>query len=326
MTEFHQVRVAEVVEETADAKSLVLDVPDGFAYRPGQFITVRIGSAARCYSMSSAPHEGLKITVKRMPDGYGSNWLCDAPVGTVLDVLPPAGVFTPRSLDDDLLLFAAGSGITPVMSIVKSVLAGGTGRLVLVYANRDERSVIFADELSRLAADRLVVVHWLESLQGLPTVPHLVELARPFADRESFVCGPAPFMKAATTALRQLDVPRDRVHVEKFVSLSGNPFEVAAPLPGEDRPSATVRVELDGEHHQFAWPAQTRLLDLLLDKGLDAPYSCREGACSACTCRLVKGEVKMLNNDVLDEQDIADGYVLACQSVPVTDTVEITYS
>jgi 3-ketosteroid 9alpha-monooxygenase subunit B len=325
MAEFHQVRVAEVIEETAEARSLVLDAPSGFDFLPGQFITVRVGAVARCYSMSSAPHEGLKITVKRM--GSGSAWLCDeATEGTVLDVLPPAGVFTPRSLDEDLLLFAAGSGITPVMSIVKSVLAGGTGRIVLVYANRDERSVIFADELRGLAADRLVVVHWLESVQGLPTVPHLLELARPFADRVAFVCGPAPFMQAATTALRQLDLPRDRIHVEKFVSLSGNPFAVAAPLPGEDRPSTTVDVELDGTRHRLDWPAQTRLLDLLLDNGIDAPYSCREGACSACTCRLVRGEVKMLNNDVLDEQDLADGYVLACQAVPVTDTVEITYS
>jgi 3-ketosteroid 9alpha-monooxygenase subunit B len=324
MADVHRLRVTEVVEETPEAKSFVLE-GGGFTPKPGQFLTVRIGTAARCYSLSSAPHEPLTITVKRTPDGYGSHWMCDnAVVGTELDVLGPVGVFTPASLDADLLAFAGGSGITPVMSIIRSVLAGGTGRVTLVYANRDERSVIFARELARLTAahpERLVVVHWLESVQGLPTVPQLAALARPCD--EAFVCGPALFMDAAKVALRQAGVTR--VHVERFVSLSSNPFEeaVASTDEGSD---ATVDVELDGEHHRFTWPARTRLLDLLLDRGLDAPFSCREGACSACVCRLVEGEVKMLNNDVLDEQDLAEGYVLACQSVPVTDAVKITYT
>jgi 3-ketosteroid 9alpha-monooxygenase subunit B len=326
MADVHRLRVTEVVEETADAKSFVLE-GGGFTPRPGQFLTVRIGTAARCYSLSSAPHEPLKITVKRTPDGYGSHWLCDnAVVGTELDVLGPVGVFTPASLDEDLVAFAAGSGITPVMSIIRSVLSGGTGRVTLVYANRDEQSVIFARELAGLTAahpDRLVVVHWLESVQGLPDVPRLAALARPCA--EAFVCGPAPFMEAAKAALLQAGVRR--VHIERFASLSSNPFEEAvAAVASEDGPDATVEVELDGEHHRFPWPARTRLLDLLLDQGLDAPFSCREGACSACACRLVRGEVKMLNNDVLDEQDLADGYILACQAVPVTDEVKVTYT
>jgi 3-ketosteroid 9alpha-monooxygenase subunit B len=322
MADLHRLRVAEVIDETADAKSFVLEGAD-FSVRPGQFLTVRIGTAARCYSLSSGVGEPLKITVKRTPGGYGSHWMCsEVAVGTFLDVLPPAGVFTPASLDADLLAFAGGSGITPVMSIIKSALLSGTGRVTLVYANRDERSVIFAGELASLSAshpDRLTVVHWLESVQGLPSAAQLAALARPCD--EAFVCGPAPFMDAAKSALR--GVPR--VHVERFVSLSSNPFSVA-PVVADSRPDATVEVELDGAHHTFSWPARTRLLDLLLEKGLDAPYSCREGACSACTCRLVSGEVKMLNNDVLDDQDIADGYVLACQSVPVTDTVKITYT
>jgi 3-ketosteroid 9alpha-monooxygenase subunit B len=248
----------------------------GFTPRPGQFLTVRIGTCARCYSLSSAPDEPLRITVKRTPDGYGSHWMCDnAVVGAELDVLGPVGVFTPASLDHDLLAFAAGSGITPVMSIIKSVLTGGAGRVTLVYANRDERSVIFARDLARLAAahpDRLVVVHWLESVQGLPTAPQLAALARPCD--EAFVCGPAAFMDAAKAALRQAGVRR--IHVERFASLSSNPFEDA--VASEDGPDATVEVELDGAHHRFAWPARTRLLDLLLDQGLDAPFSCREGA------------------------------------------------
>lgn len=319
MAEVHRLRVDAVVEETADARSFVLSGAD-FSPRPGQFLTVRAGEVARCYSLSSAPGEPLKITVKRTPDGYGSRWMCsELRAGMELDVLAPAGVFTPSSLDGSLLAFAAGSGITPVMSIIRAVLHGGSGQVFLFYANRDESSVIFAGELSELARahpDRLTVVHWLESVQGLPH--GLRAFVRPCD--EAFVCGPAPFMEAARKALHDVPV----VHVEKFVSLSSDPFGAEEPI-ADDRPDAVVEVSLDGERHRFPWPARTKLLDLLLEKGLDAPYSCREGACSACACRLVEGEVKMLNNDVLDSEDIAEGIVLACQSVPVTDNVKITY-
>jgi 3-ketosteroid 9alpha-monooxygenase subunit B len=321
MAEVHRLRVDAVIEETEDARSFVLSGAD-FTPRPGQFLTVRAGDVARCYSLSSAPGEPLKITVKRTPDGYGSLWMCsEVQVGMELDVLAPAGVFTPSSLDGSVLAFAAGSGITPVMSIVRTVLYQGSGRVFLFYANRDEDSVIFArelDELARAHPDRLTVVHWLESVQGLPYVGALRAFVRDCD--EAFVCGPAPFMEAARKALHGVPV----VHIEKFVSLSSDPFTDVEPV-ADDRPDAVVEVELDGERHRFSWPARQKLLDLLLEKGLDAPYSCREGACSACACRLAEGEVKMLNNDVLDSEDIAEGIVLACQSVPVTDTVKITY-
>jgi 3-ketosteroid 9alpha-monooxygenase subunit B len=335
----HRLRVARVIEETDEACSVEFEVPDAeaFAYRPGQFLTVRIpsdrcGSVARCYSLSSSPHtdDRLKVTVKRTADGYGSNWLCDSlSEGDELESLPPAGVFTPRSFDADLLLFAAGSGITPVVSIVKSALATGSGRVVLVYANRDDRSVIFAGELAALAAahpERFVVLHWLESLHGLPTAAGLAALAAPYAAFDAFVCGPKPFMAAAREALAALDVPKGRIKLERFQSLGANPFEKATPAPqAPARAAASVEVTLDGERRTLAWPADTKLLDLLLDNDIAAPYSCREGACSACACRLVAGEVKMLNNDVLEDEDISDGIILACQSVPVTDAVEVSY-
>lgn len=348
-TAFHRLRVAEVREETADAVSLRFEVPselaDTYAYRPGQFLTLRIpesggSSLARCYSLSSSPHDGsdLTVTVKRVEGGLGSGWLCDNVVaGTELDTLPPAGTFTPRSVDSDLLLIAAGSGITPVMSILRTVLAIGKGRLMLLYANRDEQSVIFADELRELAdvhPGRLQVVHWLESLQGLPTSALFAELAQPFRDREAFLCGPTPFMDAASHALRDLDVPRKKLHIERFVSLTEDPFggaessgaaETSESEPGSSASETTVEVQLDGEKHTFGWPSGTLLLDLLRDKGLDAPFSCREGACSACTCRVTSGEVSMRRNEVLDQTDLEEGYVLACQSDAVTDTVSITY-
>ncbi|MER7721531.1 ferredoxin--NADP reductase [Streptomyces flaveolus] len=338
----HRLRVVEVIAETADAHSLVLQAPpesaDRFAYRPGQFLTLKLpgtdgGAAARCYSLAGSPHTGepLKVTVKRVPGGYGSNWVCDhVAVGDELEALPPAGTFTPDSLDADLLLVAGGSGITPVLSIAKSVLARGQGRLALLYANRDESSVIFRDELRHLAEehrDRLLVIHWLESLQGLPAAERLAAALAPYAGREAFVCGPEPMMDAAEQCLRTLGTPGGRIHRERFFSLGPDVF--ATPAVGECAPAeggGTADVELDGEQRTVAWPPGTPLLDVLLAAGLDAPYSCREGACSACTCRVVTGEVKMLRNDVLDDQDIAEGYVLACQALPLTDRVGITYS
>ncbi|GAA5112020.1 ferredoxin--NADP reductase [Haloechinothrix salitolerans] len=345
-TGFHRLRITRVVAETPDACSLELAVPDDlvekFHHRPGQFLTLRIpsertGSVGRCYSLCSAPHEAgpLKVAVKRVRDGYGSNWLCDnAAEGMVLEVLPPAGVFTPKSLDTDLLLLAGGSGITPIMSILKSVLATGTGSITLLYANRDEHSVIFADELAKLAKehpDRLTVVHWLESVQGLPSVPQLAALTAPWAGRETFICGPGEFMDAASDALSTLGVDRKQVHIERFISLSRNPFEVEDTVdaatdgtPEADSPTR-LDVELDGERHSFAWPRNRKLLDFLLEQGLDAPYSCREGACSACACYVTAGEVKMLHNEVLEPVDLDEGIVLACQSVPVTDDVSVSY-
>lgn len=328
MVEYQQVKVAEVIQETAEAVSIVFDAT--MDYRPGQFLTLRCGPVARCYSLSSSPHvdDRPQVTVKRIPDGYGSAWVCDnVRAGTVLDILPPAGIFSPSSLDDNLLLFAGGSGITPVISIIKSALTQGSGRVVLLYANRDESSVIFASRLRELAdqyPDRFMVIHWLESLQGLPTPRHLAAL-KPFTGFQAFLCGPAPFMDVVSQFLKSMGVPRDRIHVERFISLSGNPFEETVEEPAEGD-EATVEVDLDGEQFTFPWPRNKKLLDLLLEKGVQAPYSCREGACSACACRIEQGEVKMLQNEILDQEDIDDGIVLACQSLPVTDTVKITYT
>jgi 3-ketosteroid 9alpha-monooxygenase subunit B len=338
-------RVVEVVRETAEAHSLVLEPAEGdrsrFSYRPGQFLTVRVpaedGWVARCYSLCSSPvcDERLKVTVKRVAGGLGSNWICDnVTEGDVLEVLRPAGTFTPASLDEDLLLVAAGSGITPVMSILKSCLAGGTGNVALLYANRDERSVIFAGELRDLAAehaDRLTVVHWLESVQGLPTAAALRSLARPYTDREAFVCGPEVFMDMAESALRGLGVPAGRVRVERFFSLAGDPFdqaEASGPEDGDgaaDEDAATVEVEIDGRTRTVSWPRSQHLLDVLLRAGVDAPFSCREGSCAACACVIVEGEAVMDANTVLDKQDLADGLVLACQARPVSDRLKVSY-
>ncbi|HEX8627619.1 MAG TPA: FAD-binding oxidoreductase, partial [Catenuloplanes sp.] len=267
---YHRIPVAEVIRETPDAVSLVLAVPPelagAFTYRPGQFLTVRVphpgtGSVARCYSLSSSPYTGpdLKITVKRMGDGHASNWICERVTpGTVLEVAPPAGRFVPASLDIDLLLLAGGSGITPVLSILTSVLAQGRGHVALLYANRDEPSVIFAAELRRLRErhpDRLCVVHWLDRVQGPPTVAGLTPLLRPYLTRDAFVCGPPPFLAVAAQTLDRLGLPPQRLHVERF-EFDGDPVpDAAAEAAG---PAGVLEVTLVGQTHRLAWPPGTR--------------------------------------------------------------------
>lgn len=343
-----ELQIAEVVAETDDARSLVFAVPDEpgdpeipperLRYAPGQFLTLRVpsertGSVARCYSLCSSPFtdDALTVTIKRTTDGYASNWLCEhARVGMRIHVLAPSGNFVPKTLDDDFLLMAAGSGITPIMSIAKSALAEGGGQVTLLYANRDDKSVIFADALRELSAkypDRLTVVHWLESLQGMPSVAALARLAAPYTGRPVYICGPGPFMDAARNALESLKVPAAQVHIEVFKSLDSDPFaavKIDDTAPG-DSPPATAVVQLDGETHTVSWPRNAKLLDVLLAKGLDAPFSCREGHCGACACTLKGGKVSMEVNDVLDQQDLDDGLILACQSHPESDSVEVTY-
>jgi 3-ketosteroid 9alpha-monooxygenase subunit B len=335
---FHQLRVDSVIAETADACSVVFDVPpelaNAYAYKPGQFLTLRIpsdrdGSVARCYSLSSSPLTGDKhaVTVKRTPDGYASHWIADnVRPGTVLDVLPPAGMFTPASLDGDFLLLAAGSGITPVISILKSALARGQGRIVLVYANRDESSIIFGSTLRELASSatsRLLVVHWLDSVQGTPSAQGLQPLLRPFAGYQIFACGPDPYLTVVKDAAAAVGVPPRGVRVERFLSLQENPFE--SPVPVEGGLAATLEVTLDGQTHSLDWAAGTRMLDVLIDADLDPPYSCREGVCGACACQLDAGKVEMAHNEVLEDSDLADGLILACQSLALTPEVSISY-
>lgn len=343
-----ELQIAEVIDETDDARSLVFAVPEGpsdqplpperLRYTPGQFLTLRIpsdrtGSVARCYSLCSSPFtdDALAITVKRTADGYASNWLCDhAYKGMRIHVLAPSGNFVPKTLDDNFLLMAAGSGITPIMSICKSALVEGSGQVALLYANRDDRSVIFSDalrELSTKYANRLTVVHWLESLQGLPSATALAKLATPYTERPVYVCGPVAFMDAARQALEGLKVPAPQIHIEVFKSLDSDPF-VAVAIDGideGDEPPATAVVELDGETHTVSWPRNAKLLDVLLAKGLHAPFSCREGHCGACACTLRRGKVNMEVNDVLEQQDLGEGLILACQSHPESDLVEVTY-
>lgn len=323
---FRPVTVLDVVTETPDACSIVLD--EELDYRPGQFLTFRVpheqlGSVSRCYSLSSSPQtdDHPVVTVKRVPGGHASNWICDnIRAGSTVELHGPAGTFTPGTLDEDLLLFAAGSGITPVMSIIRAVLFEGTGNLCLVYANRDHESVIFDAELAelvRLQPLRLRVEHWLDADRGYPTTETLTPLVADFAGRHAFVCGPEPFMAVAEKALAGLGTPAEKVHIERFTVDDEQTV-------GTGRVTA-VEVDLDGTVHRLDWPDTKRLLDVFIDAGLNPPYSCRQGNCGACMLRMLEGEVELANNEILEEEDFAENWTLACQAMPRCERARFTY-
>jgi 3-ketosteroid 9alpha-monooxygenase subunit B len=337
----HTLRIARKVKETLDAYSFELDVPaalaDLFAYRPGQFVTFELPaeegrSISRCYSLSSAPHEGrIKFTVKRVREGFASNYICDRwAEDSWVKVSLPGGNFVRKPGVRDILLIAAGSGVTPIISILKSVLESEQEEVVLFYANRDEASVIFAEELRGLAArypSRLLQIHWLESVQGIPTVAALSTLLAPWDDREAFICGPAPFMDAAHAALISIGIVEERIYQERFSFDTDSPKRDLPESVGdsEDADTVLLSAHLDGKQHEFNWPRNVTLLDFLLKQGVRAPYSCRAGGCSACACRVTEGEVRMLRNDVLGQQDLDEGVVLACQAIPMSHRVAVTY-
>ena len=341
--QYHPLKVLKVVEETADARSIVFDVPaelkDKFKYKPGQHLQLHIPCGPkvlpRCYSLSSSPafDEPLRVTVKRVHEGRASGWVCkELKAGDTLEVMPPAGVFTPRSYDANLRMFAGGSGITPVFSIIRTVLASGKGRINLLYANRDEQSVIFGNELTELARqhpERLQVVHWLDSVQGRPpTQAQISAIAKDWGldDAECYVCGPAIFMDTTAAALYELGVPHSLVHIERFVSLPEDAdTPTAAPAPAAGAKGAELVVELDGATHTLKVRPGELLIDAMEAAGLQPPFSCRAGACAACMCHLEEGEIEMAHNHVLDESDLESGWILGCQASAKSARVKIKY-
>lgn len=338
---YHRLTVQAVTDETPDARSITLAVPEGladsFRYRPGQFLTLRLAVGGRhlprCYSMSSTPglDDALRVTVKRVAGGRGSNWLCShLRPGDSLEVMAPAGLFTPAGLEGDFVLAAGGSGITPVFSILRAALARGSGRIRLLYANRDERSVIFRDALQALAAEhpsRLQVIHWLDSVQGTPSVAQLAAFGHGFEAAQAFICGPGPFMDAMATALAGAGLDRERIHVERFVSLPDE--EAAPPAVAADAPPpvevAEVSLLLDGSEHHFSCGGSETLLDAAERHGIAVPHSCRVGMCASCMCQVEEGEVVLRHNDALDARDLARRWTLSCQATPATARLRVKF-
>jgi 3-ketosteroid 9alpha-monooxygenase subunit B len=339
---YHSLRVARVVDETQDARSIVLEVPDAlrdlFTYQAGQFLTFRFEvngqKLVRCYSLASCPSsEGEhKVTIKRIQDGRVSNWVNDQlAAGHLVEVMRPAGLFTLRNRQHRIVLFGGGSGITPCISILKTALATTLRRVTLVYANRDEGSVIFRQELEALAgryAERLEVVHRYDVVHGFLDEAAVREYVGADLDSDFYVCGPGPFMEVVETTLLGLGVSRDHLFVERFGSPSQGP---AAPALQEASPAAlgeapaTITVQLNGETREVPYLPGETVLVTARKAGLEPPFACEEGYCGCCMARVLEGGVDMKANDCLDRGQLDEGWVLTCQGVPRKGRLRVAY-
>jgi 3-ketosteroid 9alpha-monooxygenase subunit B len=331
--EYHPLTVLDVVDETADTRSFVLAIPaeleETFAYTAGQFCTFRATidgeSVVRCYSMSSAPERGEPFTtaVKRVPGGRMSNWLNDAVApGDALDVMRPTGLFVLRETDAPIVAFAGGSGITPVISIIKSALATTARPITLVYANRSDDAVIFGAELERLVAasgERLSVRHHLDSERGFLDAAGCAALVGERAHADFYICGPAPYMDTVEAGLTMLDVAPEQRFIERFV--------VAGDVPALDDVSATesVTIRLQQRTHTVAYQPGDTILETARRGGLQPPFSCELGNCATCMAHLDDGSATMRANNALTTDEVDTGWVLTCQAVPTTREVVVDY-
>jgi 3-ketosteroid 9alpha-monooxygenase subunit B len=335
---FHELRVKAVVEETADTKSFVLDVPedlrDTFRYRPGQFCTfrVRFGSdeVLRSYSMSSAPETDadLTVTVKRVPGGRVSNWFNDhVGAGDALEVTRPAGVFCPTDADRPIVAFCGGSGVTPVISIAKSVLATSTRPVHVLYANRDRDAVIFDDQLRALLdahAERLDVRHHLDSDGGFLQPAAVTEHVAGRLDSDFYICGPTPFMDLVEGVLLNLGVDQERIAIERFGSVVPA-IPVEPPAAPDGGVPETLTIILKGKKHELAYRPGDTVLETARRGALPAPYSCEAGDCATCMAILRQGKATMRRNNALTEEEVAEGWILTCQSLPEGSEATIEY-
>lgn len=331
---FHSVRVGRVIAETPEASSFVLDVPgelgEAFAYEAGQFVTFRVEVAGtshlRSYSMSSAPgvDDELQVTVKRVPGGLVSNWLLDnVRAGDAVEVTFPAGVFCLTGDSGDVVLFGAGSGITPVHSLLKAALATTARRVRLLYANRDAASTIFAEELSALEAahpERLMVEHHLDVDQGFVDAGVVRRFLEGCDGGDVYICGPGPFMDVVEASLLDADVAPEHIHIERFT-----PATPVEPEPAAADDGIQVTIELDGKTGTTAHHPGTTILQTARQLGMSPPFSCEAGSCATCMGRLIDGECTMYANNALTDDEVAEGWILTCQSVPTSATVHVVY-
>lgn len=350
---FHALRVSAVEPLCADAAALTLEVPDRlageFTFRPGQCLTVRREidgrDERRSYSICSPAGTAPRIGVRVVPGGVFSSWLVHGVrPGDTLQVMSPAGAFTPDLTGTGPLghhvLVAAGSGITPMLSIAASVLAADEdARVTLLYGNRRTGTVMFADELADLKdryPARFQLAHVLsrepreaESLSGRLDTERLTALLDALVDVRDvahwWLCGPHGMVRDAHALLDRLGVPADRVHRELFHADEAPP---AAPVPDDTTgrgPTSEVTVVLDGRATTFAAPRHHSVLDGAQQARPDLPFACRGGVCGTCRALVTDGRADMRRNYALEPAEVSAGYVLTCQTYPASDTLTVDF-
>ena len=359
---FQELAVKRVSPEAAGAVAITFDIPpadrERFAFEPGQFLTVRATidgqDVRRNYSICStrsryARARELDVGIRPMEGGLFSNWAAtQLRPGDRLAVMPPDGRFTirkPRALHR--VGFAAGSGITPILSIIASTLEDSdSAKFTLVYGNRRMGSVMFNEALQDLKdkyKNRLTLIHVLSrQAQEVPLLEGRIDAAKvrqligtllPAASMdEVFICGPEAMIEATETALRAAGVPAERIHTERFSSprldeLSPEARRAAIAQPDPEAPAGQVAltVLIDGKPHELAMRRDQHVLDVALSAGLDAPYSCKAGVCCTCRAKVLEGSVSMDKNFTLEEEEMAQGFVLSCQARPTSDRLVVSY-
>ncbi len=336
---YHALPVKEVVDETDDTRSFVLDVPselrEDFGYRPGQFCSFRVHvdgvEHARCYSMSSAPDtdDDLTVTVKRVPGGLVSNWLNDhVAAGDLLEVTRPAGTFCTRPVDRPVVAFCGGSGVTPVISIAKSVLASSPRSVHLLYANRDPGAVIFGEQISALRdryPDRLDLRLHFDSEGGFLDAAAVGEFVGGRLDADFYICGPAPFMDLVESTLLGLGVGPDAIFIERFVTPGQSVSPPPTASPDEGRLPETLVLILRGKPNEIPYRAGDTVLETARRASLAAPYSCEAGNCATCMALVREGSLTMRANNALTPDEVEEGWVLTCQALPTSPSITIEY-
>ncbi len=318
---FHPLTVKGVVPETAEASSIVFDIPAdataSFNYVAGQFLTIQLEiagqSIVRCYSMSSAPGaaEPFQITVKRVVGGIASNWMLDnLRQGDIVSARPPRGQFILGQEMRPLLMFAGGSGITPIFALIKSALAKGWPKIRLFYASSSPESEIFSASLTAIAhqyPSRLEILRHYDSIDGYPTSSALKNFIDDNLDSIAYLCGPSSFMAAVEGALKAVGVQADRIHAEYFASLT-------LPETAALAPDGQFVLECKEGVYGVPYHADESMLSAALALKLPIAFSCAQGHCGACIVKVLEGDVRMPPNDLLTEEERNEGLVLLCQA------------
>ncbi|GGH23897.1 ring-1,2-phenylacetyl-CoA epoxidase subunit PaaE [Cribrihabitans marinus] len=355
MARFHDLHVTDVKKTIRDAVVVTLKPANGaageFDFIQGQYLTFRREfdgeELRRSYSICAGKDDGiLQVGIKRVEGGAFSTWAnTDLKPGDTLQAMPPMGGFhtalDPRA-ERHYLGFAGGSGITPVLSILKTTLAREPrSRFTLVYANTGVNSIMFREELEdlkNLYMGRLNVIHVLETdaqeielFTGLVTAEKCAQLFQHWIDIEdvdtAFICGPEPMMLGIASALRAHGMTDSQIKFELFAS--AQPGRARRKAVAADAASSanqtTATITLDGATQTLTMPKDRSVLDAALENAMDAPFACKAGVCSTCRCRVLEGEVEMAANHALEDYEVAKGYVLSCQSYPLTDKLVVDY-
>ena len=356
MARFHQLEVTDVRRETRDAVVVTLkphvDSAAAFDFTQGQYLTFRNmfdgEELRRSYSICAGRDDGvLRVGIKRVEGGAFSTWANEVlKAGDLLDAMPPMGKFYTAIEPDSAkhyLGFAGGSGITPLLSIIKTVLAREPkSRFTLVYANRQVSSIMFREDLEDLKntyLGRFSVIHVLETegqeidlFTGRVDAAKMTALFERWIDAKSvdtaFICGPEPMMLAIAASLREHGLDDAQIKFELFAS--GQPGRAKAKAVSRDAVTpgsgTAATVTLDGATRSFEMPRQGQsILEAALEANLDAPYACKAGVCSTCRCKVIEGEAEMAVNHALEDYEVKAGYVLSCQAYPLTDKIVVSY-